>query len=311
MVTLKTVESYKDYGKCVEISNGIISALVTVEIGPRIIKFGFVGGQNFMCDDRAGLGGMDMDKPYTDLFGEGKHWENLGGHRIWSSPESYPETYTPDDSPVEYTETENGAIFTQVPYKEVGIQSQMEIIMAENSSELEIKMSVQNIADTPREYSVWALSVCAQNGTIILPMNTIDTGLLPNRIVSIWPYTDMSNDRIYWGKKYLTVTQKPTCDGPMKLGLDLNCGKAYYLLNGEVFKKEYKTNHLQGKYPDGGCSFETYTNDCMLEFETLSELKVVNPGESNTLNEKWTLSKIDFDVDVKNDASIDNLIEKL
>ena len=67
----------------------------------------------------------------------------------------------------------------------------------------------------------------------------------------------------------------------------------------------------EGKYPDGGCSFETYTNECMLEFETLSELKVVHPGESNTLNEKWTLSKIDFDVDVKNDASIDNLIAKL
>ena len=37
---------------------------------------------------------------------------------------------------------------------------------------------------------------------------------------------------------------------------------------------EYETLHPTAKYPDGGVSFETYTNNIMLEFETLGELKI-------------------------------------
>ena len=64
-------------------------------------------------------------------------------------------------------------------------------------------------------------------------------------------------------------------------------------------------------YPDGGCSFETYTNDVMLEFETLGELKTVAKGETSEHSEVWTLCKKPCDVDLKNDASIDNLLEKI
>ena len=45
MVTVKEISSFKDYGRCVSISNGVIEAYVTVDLGPRIIKFGFVDGQ--------------------------------------------------------------------------------------------------------------------------------------------------------------------------------------------------------------------------------------------------------------------------
>ena len=44
MVKINRIENYKDYGRCVEITNGVISALVTTEIGPRIISFGLSGG---------------------------------------------------------------------------------------------------------------------------------------------------------------------------------------------------------------------------------------------------------------------------
>ena len=85
MVTVKEIESFMDYGKCVSISNGVIEAYVTVDIGPRIIKFGYVDGQNFMCTEREALGGRG-DKAFEDYFGKGRKWENLGGHRIWLAP---------------------------------------------------------------------------------------------------------------------------------------------------------------------------------------------------------------------------------
>ena len=311
MVTVKTVENYKDYGKCAEITNGVISALVTVEIGPRIIFFGYSGGQNFMCDNRKALGGKPMDKPYTDFFGAGRRWENLGGHRIWLSPESYPETYTPDDKPCKVSVTENGAIFTYAEDSEIGVAKEMEIKMDADDTNMQVIMRVTNIKEE-KEFAIWALSVCSQNGTLILPMNTVDTDLLPNRQITFWPYTDPTAENFYWGKKYVTVKQIP--DGEEysgKIGVDLNCGTAYYVLGDEILYKKYDTNHPDGIYPDGGCSFETYVCNKMIEFETLSELKKLKKGETAEHIEQWSLCKKPCEVDFRDDNSIDNLLSKI
>ena len=79
MITVKEIENYKSYGKCVSISNDKIEALVTIDLGPRIIYFGFKNGQNFMCNDRDGLGFLNRDN-YEDFFGKGRKWESYGGH---------------------------------------------------------------------------------------------------------------------------------------------------------------------------------------------------------------------------------------
>ena len=201
-------------------------------------------------------------------------------------------------------------MFIAEPDTEVGTSKTIELKMNDDNT-MQVDMTVKNISSAPKDFSVWSLSVCAAGGTLIVPTNTNDTGLLPNRVVSVWPYTDMSNDRIYWGKKYVTVRQDVNATEPIKLGFDLNCGTAYYVLGNEIFKKTYKTNHPDGNYPDGGCSFETYTDKVMLEFETLSELKTVNAGEVNTLSEVWSVSELPCKVECKNDSSIDNLIANL
>ena len=43
--------TYKNYGKCVSISNGLIQTLVTVDVGPRIISFQPVKGQEMLYQD--------------------------------------------------------------------------------------------------------------------------------------------------------------------------------------------------------------------------------------------------------------------
>ena len=114
MITVKEIESYKDYGKVISISNGIIETLVTVDVGPRVIFFGKIGGQNIMNDNRECFGTL-TDEAFENFFGQGTFFENLGGHRIWLSPESYPETYNPDNYAVDYKKTENGAVFSKNP----------------------------------------------------------------------------------------------------------------------------------------------------------------------------------------------------
>ena len=310
MINITTLENYKDYGKVVSVSNGIIEAFVTVDLGPRIIRFGFIGGENIMCDDRANAGSR-ADKEYEEFFGKGKIWENMGGHRIWTSPESYPYCYNPDDMEVAVRKTESGAIFT--PPAEIGtnLQKELEIKMDDDDASMQVIMRVTNLDKNDKEFAIWGLSVCSTGGTLVLPTNDNDTGLLSNRKIIVWPYTDLTDDRIYFGKRYITLKQDKNAKEPIKLGLDLNKATAYYCKNGNIFCKRIESVLPAGNYPDGGCNFETYTNDVFIEVESLGELKTVKNGETSVHREMWSLYKTNTDINFKSEEDIDNLLSNL
>ena len=310
MVSVKEIENYKEYGKCVVISNGEIEAYVTVDLGPRIIRFGFLGGKNILFDNRKAFT-PKTDKVYTDYYGEGKAWENFGGHRVWMTKETYPETYPPDDQPVKYTVTENGAVFEQPDDTKNGVKKMFEIKMDPDDANMQIKTTVKNISENEKEFAVWCISVAAADGTLIIPMNTNDTGYLANRTISVWPYTDLSDSRLRFGKKYVTVKQDTNAKVPFKIGLDLNGGQVYYVNGNDVFCKKYENNHPDGIYPDNGVSFETYTNNVMIEIENLSEVKKVASGEENTMVESWSLFKKPCEVDFTDENSIDAFLTKI
>ena len=87
-LTVKKV-AYRGWPNCCRISNGKVELIVTTDVGPRVIRFGFVGGQNLF-------------KEYAAFLGKrgGKQWVNYGGHRLWHAPEDQQRTYSPDNSPV-------------------------------------------------------------------------------------------------------------------------------------------------------------------------------------------------------------------
>lgn len=304
------IKNYLNYGKVLAVSNGVIEAYVTIDVGPRIIRFGFADGQNIMCDNRDVMAPKD-DKEFCDFFGEGKKWEILGGHRIWTSPESYPHSYYPDLDPVKYEITPCGAIFTPNAEVENGMQKCLEIKMDPDDANMHVTMRVTNIADAPKEFSIWGLTVSACHGTLIVPMNDNDTGLLHNRSISVWPYTNLADSRVHFGKRYVTLRQDINVQQSFKLGFDLNNAEAYYCLGDDVFRKSYETYHSTEKYPDNGCSFETYTNSGFIEVESLSPLKKVASGETVSLTEHWSMHKKPCDVEWGNDDSIDEMLSKL
>ena len=84
-VTVETV-AYKGWPNCRRIANGQVELIVTADIGPRIIRFGFVGGDNEF-------------KEFERMMG-GDTWRITGGHRLWHAPEEDPRTYFPDNHPV-------------------------------------------------------------------------------------------------------------------------------------------------------------------------------------------------------------------
>ena len=309
MINYKTVENYKNYGKCLSISNGVIEALVTIDLGPRIISFSFVGGKNVMQDNRdafAPVDGEAFDKHYY----KGAKWENYGGHRLWTSPESLPETYYPDCQSVDYEISGNTVVFTPPQQIENGLALSFEITMEENSNQMTVLHKGKNISDVSKEFALWALSVMTTGGVEIIPLNTKDTGLLPNRRVVLWPYSKALDNRFYLGEKYITLKQDINATCPFKLGTDCEAGVGYYSLDDVVFCKKY--NHdTSAFYPDGGVSYETYTNESFLEFETLGALKTVAPDEVVTHEEIFALYQKPCDFDPRNEESIDSFIAKL
>ena len=309
MINFKTVENYKDFGKCLSISNGMIEALVTIDIGPRIISFSFVDGKNVMQDNRNvfdPVAGEAFDKHYY----KGAKWENYGGHRLWTSPESLPETYYPDCQPVNYEINGNTVTFTPPQQIENGIALSIEITMDENSNKMTVLHKGENISENAKEFALWALSVMTTGGVEIIPLNTCDTGLLPNRRIVLWPYSKALDNRFYLGEKYVTLKQDVNATCPFKLGTDCEAGVGYYVLDDVVFCKQY-THDAAAIYPDGGVSYETYTNEAFLEFETLGTLKEVAPGETVAHKEIFSLYRKPCEFDPCDEASIDEFISKL
>ncbi len=304
------IKNYLDYGRVLSIGNGIIEAYVTIDAGPRIIRFGYVNSQNFMCDNKGAAAPKD-DQEFKSFFGTDKKWEILGGHRIWTSPERYPNTYYPDSTPVNYEITENGAIFTPAAETQNSIQKQLEIKMDKDDANMQVVMYVKNIGKLPQKFSVWGLSVAAKHGILIMPMNTKDTKLLPNCNISVWPYTNLNDSRLCFGRRYITLRQDTNIKQPLKLGFGLDNAVIYYCLGDEILRKAYETFHDTCNYPDNNCSFETYTCDTFTEIESLGPLKSVKPNETVSLTEHWSLHKKPCDVEFSNDESIERMLEKL
>jgi hypothetical protein len=106
----------------------------------------------------------------------------------------------------------------------------------------------------------------------------------------MWAFSDFTDERLKITKKYLTLRQERAITAPNKFGLWSRDTWGAYLLGSDLFVK--RTQGETGvRYPDFGASFEMWVNGDTLELETLSPLRVMNPGESMTHAEEWSLHR--------------------
>ena len=106
----------------------------------------------------------------------------------------------------------------------------------------------------------------------------------------MWAYTNLSDKRWTFTKKYLTLKQDPNNFEAQKLGMFNPNTWGAYVLNGEAFIKQAHANSVE-TYPDFGCSFETFTNNEFLEIETLGPLTKLPPGKTAEAVEHWSLHR--------------------
>jgi hypothetical protein len=273
---------YKGWHNCYRVSNGEVELIVTGDVGPRVIRFGFVGGQNVF-------------KEFADQMGRTgeERFQLRGGSRIWKAPEDPIATWAPDNVPVEITPTPTGLI-ARAPVETVSsLQKEIEVSMAPSGTEVRVFHRITNRSLYTLEFAPWALTMMAPGGVAITgfpPRGKHPANLEATNPLVMWAYTNLADKRLTFTRKYLLLRQDSNNREPQKLGTFNSDTWAAYLLNGEVFVKRTKADPTK-PYPDFGCSFETFTNNEFLEMETLGPMSRVLPGKSVEHVEQWSLHR--------------------
>ena len=271
---------YKGWPNCYRVSNGEIELVMTGDVGPRIIRFGFVGGQNVL-------------KEFPDQLGKSgeAQFQLRGGDRVWKAPEDPVATWAPDNVPAEIRVTPAGLIAREPVEPLTKLQKEIEVNMASSGSTVTVYHRIANQSLFPLEFAPWALTMMAQGGIAITgfpPRGTHPINLEATNPLVMWAYTNLADPRWKFTRKYMMLRQDANNKDAQKLGLFNPDTWVVYLLNGDAFVKRATAD--PGKtYTDFGCSFETFTNDEFLEIETLGPMTKVLPGHSVEHAERWGL----------------------
>lgn len=272
---------YLGQPNCYRLSNESVEAIVTTEVGPRILRYGFLGGENIL--------GEYPDLKVTSELGE---WTAYGGHRLWTAPEAMPRTYSPDSLPVEFQIDGDRRIRLLQPLEpRTGIQKEMAVTLDAEGSRLTVRHKITNRSFWEVELAPWAITIMRYGGVTILPQEPFrphDEYLLPARPMTLWHYTDLSDPRWTFGKKFIRLRTDDTLEAPQKIGIANKQGWAGYWRNQTLFLKRIR--YQEGAhYPDYGSNVETYTAGSFVEVETLGPLERLQPGQSAEHTEIWSL----------------------
>ncbi len=291
-IEIKETE-YENYGKCLRLDNGLIDVVVTIEFGPRIVRFGFIGEENILYNDLERRNYISSES-MSERYGKDAAFYHYGGHRVWLSPEKMPETYYPDNEPVVYGILPEGVSFTPPRQKRNDVQLSFEVIMTEGTTDIMVVHSAKNCSKEKRSCALWALTMVKGGGVEVIPMNK-DTGssLLPNRLLTLWPYSDIRDKRLSAGNRFITIRHDADIPNALKLGVNNTPGWASYTRGEYTLIKRY-LHTAQAAYPDYGCSYETYACGDFIEMESLSPLYGLEPGEGIRHVENLSLIKQPF-----------------
>ncbi len=278
-MNIETVHYY-EWPNCMRLETPSLEVVVAQDFGPRIVHLSLPQEKNVFW---TGVG-EGRDTPFG-------RWNIFGGHRLWVAPESFPETYHPDDRPVRIEPVPGGVRLTGETEAGTGLQKSIEVSLSEKEPRVFVRHFIRNNTEKPIELAPWALSVMAQGGTAVLPLlpgGADSNGLMPTHTVSIWPYSDPADPRWKWSQRHLLLRQDPALSAPQKVGVSGQEGWAAYINGGTTFFKTYTYEHGRA-YPDGNVSLEVYADHRFLEVESLGPLRTVAPGEEAVWDEVWGL----------------------
>jgi hypothetical protein len=266
-------------GAALTLATARLELTVTTALGPRVVALRPAKGRRR---------NVFLELPAAEPRCHGLHLR--GGHRLWHAPEDIVRTYQPDDDPLAVRRLARGVALTAPPEARTGLQKAMAIELVGEGT-VKVTHTLANRGLWAVECSPWAVTMLRGGGYGVfplLPKGSHEGGdLLPDYALVPWSYTDLSlplwnlrRDFIGLDVRQVKVAQK--------LGITRYPGWSACWLDGVTFVK-FSRPIPGATYPDLGCSFETFTNGDVLEFETLGPLVRLAPGRKTTHVEFWTL----------------------
>jgi hypothetical protein len=202
---------YGGWKNCYRVSNGDVELIVTTDVEPRIIRYGFVGGQNLF-------------KEFVDQLGksgEGK-FQLRGGDRVWKAPEDPIATWAPDNVPVEIKVTITGLIAREPVEPLTSLQKELEISMASAGTRVMVSHRIVNSSLFPIEFAPWALTMMAPGDSLSVDFRRADiipANLEATNPLVMWAYTNLADPRWKFTRKYLVLHQNPNITDAQKIGM--------------------------------------------------------------------------------------------
>jgi hypothetical protein len=244
--------------------------------GPRIVGLSYHGSPNLLAD----VHDIVWDTP------NGKYYPH-GGHRLWTSPEVPEVTYFPDDSGVQ---VQAQADSVELSWSNPEICKKLQIELELELPALRLMHTITNRTTRFLHLAPWAITMFQLGGSAILPQmagNADRHGLLPNRLLALWPYTHIHDERLVLRDRCILLRAKASLP-PVKVGYASTAGWLAYWREGLLFRKSFDL-HPGATYPDFGCNTEVYCGDRFVELESLGPLVVLAPGGETQLAETWEL----------------------
>ncbi len=269
--------SFPGQDTAIWIPSGRATLAVPQAFGPRILWFGVAEGTNLL---------YLADESKLQLGGEGYRF--YGGHRLWIAPESPARSMQPDNDPVTVVEA-NGAFSFSSAADKFGVQKTLSIRPLGEET-YQVVHTVTNHSAYELELAAWSLSMMKAGTTVHFPQPPFERHvdrLTPNRPLVTWGYTKLGDPRWTWGDQLASLRQDEAM-GPVKIGTFLIQGYAAAESEGHLLVKKFGVSP-SAVHADMGCNFETFTNEDMIEIETLSPLVRLGTGESVTHSETWRL----------------------
>lgn len=290
---------------CYRLTNGTVEVTVATDVGPRVLGYRFVGGENVL--------GEAPDAVITTAFGDWKPW---GGHRLWAAPEVNPRSYAPDNSAVEVEFVgESKVRLIGAVEAQTGLQKVVSVTLDPEGSGVAVRHRITNRGQWAIDLSLWALTIlnCEGGGEAIIPQEPYRSWghyLLPARPLVLWHYTDLTDARLRLGRKLVRLRTDDAAEDPLKIGATNKQGWAAYLRGTTLFVKRHP--YAEGAtYPDYGSNVEAFTAGPFIELESLSPVRRLEPGATTSSHEeRWYLFR-DFDAGATEDALADALARVL
>jgi hypothetical protein len=272
---------YMGLPNCLRVSNGSVELIATTDVGPRILHYGFAGGENLLAEF------PDLAK--RTALGD---WKPYGGHRLWIWPEVFPATYAPDDGPIEHKVEGELGLTVRQPVDAAHMQKEIRLTVSPSGTAVRLEQTVTNHNMWPVDIAAWAITV-VRSGTAIVPrvpFQSHDECVAVAQPIAIWAFTDLQDPRFTLGSRYILLGADPELPSPQKFGLRNKQGWCAHLVDNTLYVKRFAHDEST-EYPDYGVNNEVYVEGSYMELELLGPRRIVPAGNSLTLIEEWHLFK--------------------